>query len=61
MANRAYVVAGDLPTASSSESHSTKTLCDKCVTSYKVIAEDGPIDEPCDKCGASFVDEDPQS
>lgn len=57
MANRAYVVAGDLPTASSSESHSTKILCDQCVNAFKVIAEDGPIDAPCEQCGACFVDE----
>ena len=58
MANRAYVVAGDLPADSASEGHSTKILCDQCVTAYKVVVEDGPIDAPCDKCGASFVDED---
>lgn len=60
MANRAYVVTGDLPADDTSESHSTKILCDQCVTSYKVVAEDGPMDAPCDNCGASYVDEDQQ-
>lgn len=58
MANRAYVLAGDLAADNSSEVHSTKILCDKCVTAYQVVAEDGPIDGPCEKCGSDFIDED---
>lgn len=58
MANRAYVVVGDSVADNAREAHSTKILCDKCVNSYKVLAEDGPIDGPCEKCGENFIDED---
>lgn len=51
MANKSYMVEGDLSADKSSDNYPVMTLCDDCKDEYEIIQEEGPSSEPCESCG----------